>query len=652
MRLRLILVVPALLLIAVVLVPFAGSASTAPFDVNSTEDVVDASPGDGLCATGGGVCTLRAAVQEANASAGADTINVPAGTYALTIPGNHEDLAAKDDLDILDDLIISGAGEVSTIIDGGGDTRIFDIIPNDVVVDISSLTIRNGVAVAGGGGIDNHAALALTDVTITGNTGPEGGGISNRGQLTLEGVTLEANTATDYAGALWNEPGSTAAIHDSTITNNESLLLHAPGGAIFNEGTLVITGSTIENNTSAGSGGGVATAGDLTIAGSSVSNNTGTESGGGIWLDEGGEVTVSDSHIDGNSTLGGGGGVELAGDDQFTITNSTINDNSAESGGGGIDIIQDAPVTVRNTTIANNDAHDYVGGGIAQTTLVPLTIDRVTFSGNTALSGGGISLLYNGPTTITNSTFSGNSVAENGGAIWRNSATPVTVLNSTIAGNSGDGIFTDYAGGTFAFKNTIIANNAGGDCAFANGGHLTSQGHNLASDATCNLNAASDLEETDPKLGPLADNGGDTQTMALLPDSPSIDAGTDTGCPATDQRGIERPADGDDEGTATCDIGAFELVPEPPGTTLTQGDVDCNGVANAVDSLKILRYVAQLTVAQGPDCPLIGAEVASFFGDVDCGGAVNSVDALKVLRFVAQLSVAQTEPCPDIGEGL
>ena len=67
---------------------------------------------------------------------------------------------------------------------------------------------------------------------------------------------------------------------------------------------------------------------------------------------------------------------------------------------------------------------------------------------------------------------------------------------------------------------------------------------------------------------------------------------------------------------------------------------------------RALRYVAQLSVAQGPDCPLIGAEVASFFGDVDCSGAVNSVDALKILRYVAQLSVAQTEPCADINQPL
>jgi hypothetical protein len=88
------------------------------------------------------------------------------------------------------------------------------------------------------------------------------------------------------------------------------------------------------------------------------------------------------------------------------------------------------------------------------------------------------------------------------------------------------------------------------------------------------------------------------------------------------------------------------------GAELAQGNVDCDSDTDSVDALKVLRFVALLTVSQGPDCPQIGTEVASLFGDVDCNGGVTSVDALKILRFVAALSVAQTEPCPDIGQPL
>jgi hypothetical protein len=80
-----------------------------------------------------------------------------------------------------------------------------------------------------------------------------------------------------------------------------------------------------------------------------------------------------------------------------------------------------------------------------------------------------------------------------------------------------------------------------------------------------------------------------------------------------------------------------------------QGDVDCDGDVDSVDSLKGLRHVAGLSVSQNEPCPAIGSEVASLFGDVDCDDDVDSVDSLKILRSVAGLSVSQIEPCPDIG---
>jgi hypothetical protein len=81
---------------------------------------------------------------------------------------------------------------------------------------------------------------------------------------------------------------------------------------------------------------------------------------------------------------------------------------------------------------------------------------------------------------------------------------------------------------------------------------ITSGGHNLSSDSTCGFTAGGDLQNTNPLLGPLATNGGPTPTYALLPGSPAFDTGPNTGCPATDQRGITRPQG------IRCDIGAFE----------------------------------------------------------------------------------------------
>ncbi|MCI0777121.1 MAG: CSLREA domain-containing protein [Chloroflexi bacterium] len=191
-------------LLAVALVLFLAQgqpAYAAGFTVDSTADVVDASPGDGVCDDGSGNCTLRAAIMEANALAGADTIDLPAGTYTLSIAGAGEDANATGDLDITDDLTISGAAAASTIVDGAGLDRVFHII-GSVTVEISGLTIQHGSAVSAGGGIFNLGTLTLTSSTVSGNTaGGEGGGIANLGTLTLDNSTVTATRPSSTAAA-------------------------------------------------------------------------------------------------------------------------------------------------------------------------------------------------------------------------------------------------------------------------------------------------------------------------------------------------------------------------------------------------------------------------------------------------------------------
>jgi hypothetical protein len=195
-----------------------------------------------------------------------------------------------------------------------------------------------------------------------------------------------------------------------------------------------------------------------------------------------------------------------------------------------------------------------------------VTIERSTISGNkTSNVGGGIRTL--GDAHIINSTISGNATSGwHGGAIFHTDGV-MRVVNTTIAHNSAPGGTTGGAFvGTFgensptlALTNTIIANNSGNQCLafYAGTGIVTlaSGGHNLASDDSCNLGAAGDLPSTDPLLGPLADNSGDTFTHALLSSSPAIDKANSEVCPATDQRGITRPRG------VGCDIGAFEAQP-------------------------------------------------------------------------------------------
>jgi hypothetical protein len=211
-----------------------------------------------------------------------------------------------------------------------------------------------------------------------------------------------------------------------------------------------------------------------------------------------------------------GGGVYNRG--TLTITNSTFSDNAAISDGGGI---------------YNHDT---------------LKVVDSVFSNNSAVSGAGI--FNTGALTVTNSTFFNNS-ASYGGGIYNFTDFSLTLLNSTFSTNSattsGAGLYNDHQT-TLNFANTLIANStSGGDC--VNLGALSLNANNLVEDGSCSASL-----QGDPKLGPLSNNGGMTQTMALRRDSPAVDAGDDANCPATDQRGVSRPYG------SHCDIGAYEYA--------------------------------------------------------------------------------------------
>ena len=258
-----------------VLLVFADSnlAYAANFTVNSTADAVDSNPGNGICADSSGNCTLRAAIMEANALAGADTITLPAGTYVLTIPGVNENAAAQGDLDITADLTINGAGATTTIVDGNGTglfDRVFDILAGTVT--ISNVAIRGGNHIFGGSGGDGG-----------------GGGISNSGTLTLNGSTVSGNNVAgggnnDNGGGILNKAGATATVNNSTVSGN-ALTGFRFGGGIANFGTIALNSSTVSGNTTNGSGGGISNAGSLTLSNSTISGNGASCGGAGCrWL--------------------------------------------------------------------------------------------------------------------------------------------------------------------------------------------------------------------------------------------------------------------------------------------------------------------------------------------------------------------------------
>jgi CSLREA domain-containing protein len=500
MKRRASLAVLAAALAAAGLALRAAVAANPPIVVNSHVDAHDVNPGDGTCEIdpGNGVCTLRAAIEEANALSGAHTI-----TFSPSLPNPTTFLLNLGHLQISTDLTITGNGSSNTIIDGDGsatEDRVFQINGSSVVsVTISALTIQNGGSVPTtlhGGGIAAFAsftaALRLSDVVLTRNTGSGGGGIFSIGILTLDHCTISNNSASVF-----------------------------DGGGIENSGTMTVISSTIESNAAAGSGGGLHTAsgGSTTLLGSTVQLNNSASSGGGL-------------NVVGNSTL--------------NLVDSTVTGNVASANGGGVFV---------GVTSVDSTLHAYNA-------------------------------------TITN--------------------------NQCGVAKIGGGIFVD-AGSSASIANTVLAQNyerskSGGvpdDC-----NAVASLDYNLIrtiSNCTVTGAVSHNIYGTDPMLGPLQDNGGPTQTEALLTGSPAIDKGNPSGCTdnfgatlTTDQRGFIRPING------RCDMGAYEFgsalpTPTPTRTPTSTPTPTPNPLARSFFTLAPCRVID----TRGAPGPLGGPALAA-----------------------------------------
>ncbi|GAB4278231.1 MAG: Ig-like domain-containing protein [Candidatus Promineifilaceae bacterium] len=298
----------------------------------------------------------------------------------------------------------------------------------------------------------------------------------------------------------------------------------------------------------------------LTFIGAGA-NNTILDGGGSsnvIRINSGNTVTLSGVTIQNGSSAEGAGIYNFG---TLSLTQVIVANNMASSLGGGI--LNGGILTITNSTIRNNTSTSH-GGGIFNTG-GQLWLDRVAIINNNANGNtGGIHNQSGGTADLTNVTISGN---DGYGMLSTAPGSVVTATNSTIANNKWGVI--NYA--TVILKNSILAANTG-NSGFNCSGAITSLGYNIDDDGSCSFSGTGDLSSQDPQLLPLGDYGGDTQTHALPLTSPAVDAGTNTGCPATDQRDTTRPQDGDGDLTATCDMGAYELLLQSPDSVTITGD--------------------------------------------------------------------------------
>jgi hypothetical protein len=280
----------------------------------------------------------------------------------------------------------------------------------------------------------------------------------------------------------------------------------------------------------------------------------------------GGVVTISGVTVTGaRESLEDGAGIEVAGGANLTLSGVSVIGNTVKpnGSGGGIEALGASTLTINASTIANNRA--YNGGG--------LEVD--------------------GTAVITNSTISGNHAGAkgdngDGGGLEGSAGTALTLINDTVANNECFNGPTCGAGIDIAAtaKNTIVADNLGSNEEATEvtpnncDATITSTGPNIENANDCAFAAHGGMSNTDPLLGPLANNGGPTDTQNLLAGSPAIDHGTGSGCPSADQRGVPRPQG------STCDVGAVEHTVPSAGTPVVTGvtatSATLRATANAV----------------------------------------------------------------------
>lgn len=526
-------------------------------------------------------------------------------TYLLTVAGASDE---QGDLDIWAntaalDLRLEANGETAATIQMNVVGQGVVEVKAEAAVEMDDIIIRGGTVA---GGIFNSGHITLTNVSVQNNSALAGGGLYNAatGTAVLIDSQVILNSATDLFGGGGIVNLGTLELNNSQVRANTAA---SGGGGIRNEGPLNIhSNSAVNLNTSSGSGGGIHNdeGGEVTIMDSAVDGNTAADNGGGIFSTGNladSSLTVVNSTISGNTAMGGeGGGVVVR--HVATFTNVVLNDNTADDDGGAL--FANFPIEIHGATIQGNQT-TFNGGGLWVSSL---TADHLLVQDNSGRRGGGIyssleTILTNSQILSNTATATGggihfaasaynttavdqtviayNQATEEGGGIWIEK--PLTISNSTISSNGatggGGGFYIETTGvvtatnitlahnllgqdlhkyGDMILQNSIISTPDFDNCTLGlDKPVLISLGNNVVDDTSCLLEPqTSDQTNVPALLGPLAHNGGNTWTHALLENSPAIGAADVAACTAAPVSGVDQRGYG--RGT-TCDSGAFEL---------------------------------------------------------------------------------------------